>query len=183
MLFESLERREMMAVTASLNKAGTLTIKGTKNADSISFMQTDGTIYASGVKKGVWDANKVHSIVVDLGKGNDTVSFRSLANGGNQALAENLTILTKTKKAGVDTVRLADGHDLTLNGNGHTVYVSSTGTTWLNGVQQTWNPPAPPNPNPPSPNPPAPPDAAADHLVRYACGRHCASKHSGAACM
>ena len=155
MLFESLERREMMAVSASLNKAGTLTIKGTKNADSISFMQTDGTIYASGVKKGVWQASKVHSIVVDLGKGNDTVSFRSLANGGNQALAENLTIFNKA--VGVDTVRLADGHDLTMNGKGQSVYVNSGGTAWLNGVQQTWNPPAPPSPNPPSPNPPAPP--------------------------
>jgi hypothetical protein len=152
MQFESLERREMMAVTAMLNSAGTLTVTGSKKMDSVNFIQSNGTIYVSGANRSFL-ASSVNSIVVDLGKGNDSVSFRSLTNGGNEALAENINVRTTT--SGNDTVRLADGHDLLLTGKGHSAYVSSSGTAWLDGLQQTWSAPTPPAP----PAPSAPPTA------------------------
>jgi hypothetical protein len=149
--YENLERREMMAVTGSL-KSGVLTIKGTKGADTVNFVQTAGVISVAGVKNGSWAANSVNSVVIDLGKNNDSVSFNSLANGGSQALAEYFTV--RTKHVGWDTVHLADGHDVALNGKGHTLTVTPTGVATLNGQVLSWNtPPSPPSP----PTPPAPP--------------------------
>ena len=132
--YENLESREMMAVTATL-KAGTLTVKGTKKADNIAFRQYNGVISIAGVK-GSWAANSVNAIAVDGKNGNDVISFNSLANGGNQALAEY--IVTRPN-IGTDLIHLADGHDLTLTGSSHVVTISASGTEWLDGVALTWN--------------------------------------------
>ena len=135
--YESLERREMMAVTASLSKAGVLSVKGTKKADNVNFVQTAGVITIGGVK-GSWAADRVYSVVIDLGKGNDSVSFNSLSNGGTQALAENITFKSS---AGTDVVHLADGHDVSVSGVGHALFVNTTGTAWLDGVMLSWDTP------------------------------------------
>ena len=153
--YENLEPREMMAVTGSLSKSGILKIKGTKGADSVNFVQTAGMISVAGVKKGTWAADRVNQIVIDLGKGNDSVSFNSLANGGTQALAEYITV--KTKHVGWDTVHLADGHDVSLAGKKRTLTVTPTGVATLDGQLLSWNSPTPPSPSPPAPTPPAPP--------------------------
>lgn len=149
--YEGLERREMMAVSASLNSAGVLVVKGTKKADNVNFVQSGGMITVAGAK-GSFAADRVYAISIDLGKGNDTVSFRSTANGGTQSLAENISFRTSS---GIDTVKLADGHDVLVFAK-HSVYVSSAGMAWLDGIQLTWDDPAPPAPEPqPSPSPPA----------------------------
>ncbi len=95
--FEALEAREMMAVTGSLKK-GVLTVKGTKVADTVNFVQTAGIITISGVK-GAWAADQVGSIVIDMEKGYDVISFDSLANGGTESLAENITVKRPRKIA------------------------------------------------------------------------------------
>jgi hypothetical protein len=162
--YESLERREMMAVTAKLSKAGVLTVKGTSKVDIVNFVQTSGILTVSGAKKGSFDANLVNSIVIDLKKGNDTVSFNSLTNGGNQVIAEVITF--KNTAIGTDVAKLANGNDVSLYGKNHTLYVNASGTAWLDGIQLSWNnpnPPTPPNPNPPTPpnpNPPNPPSGS-----------------------
>lgn len=132
--YESLESREMMAVTGSL-KAGVLNVTGTKKADTINFVQNAGTITISGVN-GSWSADQVNSIVIDLKKGNDTLSFNSLANGGTQSLAENITV---RPSAGVDLIHLADGHDVTLNGIGHSLAVALSGAATLDGQTLSWS--------------------------------------------
>ena len=143
----------MMAVTGTL-KNGVLKIDGTKYADTVNFNQSNGIITVSGVA-GSWSAAQVTSIVINLGKGNDVLSFDSLANGGAEALAENITV-TAAKKEN-DLVHLANGHDVSLIGPiKHTLTVSSTGTATLNGQVLSWDNPTPPDPTPPDPNPPAP---------------------------
>ena len=54
--------------------------------------------------------------MIDLKKGNDYLSLNSIANGGRQALAENITV--NTAKNENDLVRLANGHDVALSGLG-----------------------------------------------------------------
>lgn len=149
----------MMAVTAGLSSAGVLTITGTKNAEQVYLNQNNGYIAVSGVNQ-YWTANQVTSIVFDLGKGNDTVSLDSLSNGGNQAIAENVSV---TPSAGVDVFHFAGGHNVALNGNRHSLSVAANGTVTFDGQVQSWSVPAPtpPAPTPPAPTPNPTPDTTA----------------------
>ena len=122
-------------------KSHVLTVTGTNGNDNLKFYQVKGKIYISGVG-GKFKASKVSSIVVRLQDGDDTVSLNSLANGGNQALAENITIYSQS---GDNTVRLADGHDVAMSG-AHTLQVAVNGTAKLDGVALTFDPPTPPPP-------------------------------------
>ena len=127
-----------------------LKVTGTNGGDNLAFRQTSGKIYISNVV-GAWDASKVKSIIVYLQDGNDYVSFDSLANGGNQALSEAITVRSG---AGNETVRLANGHDVTFSGLGHTLTIATNGTVKLDGQTLSWDDdPTPPPPPPPNPNP------------------------------
>ena len=129
----------MMAVTATL-KGGVLKVKGTKHADTVNFAQVNGSIIIAGC--GAWSANQVNSIVIDLKKGNDTVSLNSIANGGWEALAEDTTI--RAAKNQNDLVHLATGHDVLLNGSPKSLVVTPSGAVSLNGQVLTWNDSTPP---------------------------------------
>jgi hypothetical protein len=131
------------AATAVLKK-GVLTITGTNGADDFRFAQVNGSIFITGVY-GSFSASKVKSIVVVLQSGNDKVSLDSFANGGNQAFAKPLTIYSG---AGTETVRLANGNDVTMNGAGHALHVTAAGAAILDGATLSWQPPAPPPPPP-----------------------------------
>ncbi len=139
----------MLAVSATL-KGGVLKIKGSKAANQVYFNQNNGIIAISGVKN-TFAASQVNSIVINLSKGNDYISLDSLANGGSQALTEAITITSNKKE--FETVHLANGHDVSLNGAGHTLTVAVNGDVTLDGQTLTWN-----NPTPPPPPPPPPPD-------------------------
>lgn len=155
--YENLEKRELMAVTGALRN-GVLTVTGTSKNDVISFRQTAGNVYVSGITT-FWGAWQINSVVIDAGKGNDTVSFDSVSNGGQESLAESITLRTTT--SGTDQVRFPGNHSVSLSGKGHTLTVSNTGVVTVDGAVQSWsnptpdpNPPTPPNPNPnPSPSP------------------------------
>jgi hypothetical protein len=131
---ESLESRELMAVTGSL-KNGILKVSGTKKADTINLRQYNGWVSIAGVNK-AWQAGQINSVVINLGKNNDVLSFNSLANGGNESFAENFNVVSS---AGIDLVHLADGHDVTLNGTGHSLSVALNGTATLDGQVLSWN--------------------------------------------
>ncbi|HVT27789.1 MAG TPA: C2 family cysteine protease, partial [Lacipirellulaceae bacterium] len=80
----------------------------------------------------------------------------SLAHGGTESLAENV-VISSNKKESV-TVHLANGHDVSFGGKGHSLSVSDVGAVTLDG-RTLWDAPAPsPDPSPsPSPSPdPAP---------------------------
>jgi hypothetical protein len=156
--YETLESREVMAAgfTASLNAAGTLNVIGTSNADQINFVQKSGSISIVG-RSGSWAAASVKLIVVDLKGGNDNVSFASVTNGGNQAIAEEIIVVAG---AGTETVRAPSGGTATITGSGKQLSISSAGVTKLDGKVVTLNgqtptptpPPAPPTPPPPASN-------------------------------
>ena len=129
--------------------SGVLKVTGTNAGDNLAFRQTSGKIFISNAV-GSWDASKVKSIIVYLQDGNDHVSFDSLANGGNQALSKTITVRSG---AGNETVHLANGHDVTFSGLGHTLSIATNGTVKLDGQTLSWDddptpPPPPPNPNP-----------------------------------
>lgn len=130
--YEALESRELMAVTAALTSGGILNVIGTESADQINFRQISNAISIIGVS-GSWSADQVKAIVVDLRGGNDVVSFQSSANGGNQAIVEQLSIKAGS---GTDRVRLANGTDIYLSGAGNTLDVATNNTVKLNGVTQ-----------------------------------------------
>jgi len=136
-------------VTATL-ASGVLNVYGTNGNDNIRFAQISGKIYIAGVSTS-FKASKVSSIVVRLQEGDDTVSLHSLANGGNQAMLEYVTVYSQ---AGNNTVRLANGKDVAMNG-AHTLQVDLAGNAKLDGVAVTWDDPAPdPDPTPdPDPDP------------------------------
>jgi hypothetical protein len=131
--FEDLERREMMAVTASLNTAGTLNVTGTQYYDNLRFYQIGTTISLAGV--GSWSAGNVKSINVDLGQGNDAVSFVTLTTSGAKKIAADITV----KSSAGDGVAHFDGHDVKLSGAGHTLTVSAAGVATLDGTALDWN--------------------------------------------
>jgi hypothetical protein len=136
--------------TIASYSSGVLKVTGTNGGDSLAFRQTNGKIYISNVA-GSWSASKVKSIIVYLQDGNDYVSFDSLASGGNQVLSETITVRSG---AGNETVRLANGHDVTFSGLGHTLSIATNGTVKLDGQTLSWdNDPTPPPPTPPNPNP------------------------------
>jgi hypothetical protein len=137
--YEPLESRQLMAVTATLGPDGVLNVFGTKKADQINFVQNADTISISGVG-GSWSADQVSSIVVNGKKGNDIVSFDSLANGGSQSLAENISV---SSSGGTDLIHLAGGHDVTLNGLGHALNIAIDGTATLDGHVLDWSSPSP----------------------------------------
>ena len=154
--YESLEPREVMAagVTAAL-KSGVLTVNATDGNDTVKFYQKNGAIYVSNIG-GYFAASAVSKIVVNVNKGNDVVSFASLSNGGNQGIAEAITV---NSGPGSSRVRLADGHDATFSGAGHVVTIATNGTAALDGRALSWPAPTPPAPTPPAPPAPAPPPA------------------------
>lgn len=142
--YENLESRELMAITTAFS-GGVLTVTGNSLADTVNFRQSNGLISISGLNKS-WNASQVSSISVQLQGGADRLSLNSLANGGNQALAENFTIKSGD---GVDVVRLANGKDVTMSGANHTLTVSTTGVATLDGKRLSWVTPSPsPNPTP-----------------------------------
>jgi hypothetical protein len=149
--YEPLEAREMMAVTGTLSN-GALTIGGSSAAEQIFLNQYNGYIYLSGANK-YFAASQVNSITIDLAKGNDTVSLDSYATGGNESLAENITI--KSGKNESDLVRFS-GHDVAMSGSSaHTLTVNTAGLVKLDGTTLSWSvqtPPAPPSPSSPSTN-------------------------------
>jgi hypothetical protein len=152
--YETLEAREMMAVTGSLSKKGVLKITGSKYADTVNFAQTNGNIVVVGL--GYWSADRVNSIVIDLKKGYDTLSLDSLANGGDSTFSEYFTI--KAAKKETDVVHLGGGHDVSFSGaKKSSLVVTTNGTAALNGQVLSWNNPSPPAPTPPAPTPPTPP--------------------------
>jgi hypothetical protein len=135
-------------VVASL-KSGVLNVSATNGNDNIAFKQIGGKIWINGVI-GSWWASKVKSIVVNLQAGNDIVSLDSLANGGTQLMAENITVKSGS---GNSLVHLANGHDVSLNGPGHTLVVWANGSATLDGQPLSWDNPAPdpdPTPDPPT---------------------------------
>ena len=119
---------------------GLLTVTGTNGADNLKFAQVSGKIYISGVS-GAFSASKVKSIVVRLQDGDDLASLDSLANGGNQTLAE---LTTTYSGVGSEMVHLANGHDVNMNGPGHTLQVAANGTAILDGQTLSWDPDPPP---------------------------------------
>lgn len=137
--FESLERREVMAaaVTASFN-AGVLTVTGTAGNDQINFLQTSNRISVAGIA-GSWAAGDVKSIVVNSLAGDDVVSLNSIANGGNQALAEDFTV---NAGAGSERVKLADGRYVLFSNQ--SFRLTTAGVATVNG--QAIPVPAPPKP-------------------------------------
>ncbi len=114
-----------------------LRVTGTAGADNIQFIQGNGLIGVVGIYN-AWSAAQVNSIVVDLYGGDDRVSLDSVGYGW-QPMAEDFTI---NSGAGTETVRLADGHDVALNGTGHTLKVAASGAATLDGAALTF-PPAP----------------------------------------
>ncbi|HEX5471196.1 MAG TPA: C2 family cysteine protease [Lacipirellulaceae bacterium] len=158
--YEPLEAREMLSATSL--KKGVLKVKGSNHSDYISFKQTAGviTVSVSGASKS-FAANQVSSILITSKKGNDVISFDSLANGGTQTLSEYTTL--QTAKKGSALVHLANGHDATLlSGAKHKLVVSAWGTVAQDGHLLTWSTPSPPpSPDPPTPDPPPSPDPPA----------------------
>jgi Calpain family cysteine protease len=150
--FEPLESRQMMAVSATLTTGGVLNIFGSKYAEQVYFNQSNGYICVSGVSQ-VWSTSQVNAIYVDMGKGNDVVSFNSLGNGGNEALAEGISV---GKIKGKDLFGCAGNHNYLL-GKKNSISQAANGAVTVNGLVQSWSVPTPPNP-PSPPNPPTPPD-------------------------
>jgi hypothetical protein len=130
-------------IAASIDSAGVLTITGTSSADSISLLQSSGTISISGIT-GSWTTTQVKSIVIDLGTGNDYVSLDSKANGGTQTLKEATTIYSG---GGAEHVHVATGHDVYFRGTGHTLQVALTGSATLDGVAVDWTQSSTPPPD------------------------------------
>lgn len=124
---------------AGVLKQGVLTVTDTDGVDDLRFSQVDGMVSVSGVS-GIFTASKVKSIAVWLQDGDDGVSLDSLSNDGNQALAKLVTIYSG---AGSQTVRLADGHDVVLDGVGHTLKVTADGVATLDGEAISWDDPDP----------------------------------------
>jgi hypothetical protein len=151
--------QNLASYASAVLKSGVLTVTGTNGNDNLKFAQVNGNIYITGVA-GSFKASKVSSIIIRLQDGTDNVSLQSLANGGTQALAENVYVYSGP---GSNTVRLANGQDVSMNGAGNFLAVDVYGNAKLNG--QAVVPPAPnptptptptPNPTPtPTPNPPA----------------------------
>jgi hypothetical protein len=107
-----------------------LNVVGTESDDNICFERTNKTITIDGVD-GSWTAKQVKSIVVDLRGGDDFVSLDSLANGGNQALKEKVTIQSG---AGDEEVQLSGDEDVSLSGPGNELVVAAKGQASLNGA-------------------------------------------------
>jgi hypothetical protein len=146
--YENLESRQLMAVTTSLN-GGVLNVIGSAAGETVAFRQTNNAISIAGMKDS-WSASKITTIVVDLKGGADTVSLNSIANGGKQALSENITIKSGV---GTETVHMANGKSVAMSGAGHTLTVSTAGVYKLDGQVLSWNTPTPPPPPPPAPPP------------------------------
>lgn len=144
---ESLERREMMAVSATLN-GSILNVYGSAGSDTINFRQAGGWLAIDGVNN-AWTTAQVSRVDVYLRAGDDTVNL----NG----LTENLLVVAGGNR---ETVRFADGQATSFSGAKDLLVVWDGVLAKLNNsvVYDATNPtpPAPPTPNPPAPTPPAP---------------------------
>jgi len=123
-------------VTATISASGVLTIAGTQLDDKILLKQSAGRISISGVT-GSWRAAAVKSIVINPKDGADVISLDSLANGGTEALAVNITINSGN---GDKIVHLASGEDVHMNGMGHVLTVLADGTASIDGLIFTPSP-------------------------------------------
>jgi hypothetical protein len=123
--------------TAGFN-AGVLTVTGTGGNDQINFRQNGGRISIANVS-GSWTAAEVKSIVVNSLSGNDVVSLNSAANGGAQALVEDVLI---NAGPGSERVRLADGRDVSFSNQTFRLTVSGAATVNGSAIPA----PAPPKP-------------------------------------
>jgi hypothetical protein len=119
-------------------KSGVLTVTGSYGNDNLRFSQSGKYIYISGIG-GKFKASKVSWIVLKLQDGNDNVSLNSLANGGNTALSQNVLVYSQ---AGNNKVRLANGHDVDMNG-AHALLVAPNGTAKLDGQTLSFVDPPP----------------------------------------
>ena len=118
-------------VMASLNAAGVLNVVGTAGDDHLYLRQIGKDVSIEGVS-GSWSTSKVKSIAVDLRDGgNDYISINSLANGGNKALKEQVTVLSG---AGQQHVLTNDGHDVYFTGVGSQLQLPAGGGAALNGT-------------------------------------------------
>jgi hypothetical protein len=124
-MFETLESRRLLAATATVT-SGTLTVTGTPQSDAIKIIQTEKNLV---VRVGTHQINKftatsVTKIVVNAGKGNDSVllDFTTLS-----------TPATISGGLGDDTIRTSGGAD-SINGNaGNDNIYSSAGNDTVNG--------------------------------------------------
>jgi hypothetical protein len=141
---ETLERREMMAVSATLY-GGVLNVYGSAGDDTVNFRQAGGWLAIDGVYN-AWTTAQVSRVDLYLRSGNDSVAM----NG----LAENLVVV-----AGGNTksVRFGDGSQTSFSGSNDLLLVWGGALAKINGNTVYDNtspaPPAPPSP----PTPPAPP--------------------------
>ncbi len=120
---------------------GVLTVTGTSGDDDLRFLQSNGWFGLQGGAIGWYSASTVQSVVINLGGGDDYVTLESLSNGGKQALSSTYTV---NSGAGNETVRLANGNDVSFSGTGHQLVTSSTGTTTLDGQVLDFGDPNPP---------------------------------------
>ena len=86
--FEQLEARDVPAVSLSLSAAGVLSVNGTISNDSITVRESGGRISVSGVSR-TYYAGNVNSLVVNAGKGNDTVNLYGLTSAWTKAITVN----------------------------------------------------------------------------------------------
>jgi Ca2+-binding RTX toxin-like protein len=121
-------------LTSSLSKGGTLTVRGTGNADAIIVThQSDGRIYLATTRKGGqtrllygYKAKNVKAVWIDAGGGNDYVYCQEVygricfINGqaGNDTLVGSDYTDDITGGSGNDTIRAYDGNDLVDAGDG-----------------------------------------------------------------
>lgn len=124
-MFETLESRRLLAVTATVT-GGTLTVTGTNQGEVIKILESGKNMEVRvgdrQLKK--FTASSITKIVVNAGKGNDSVllDFTTLS-----------TPATISGGLGNDTIRTSGGAD-SINGNGgnDNIY-SSAGNDTVNG--------------------------------------------------
>ena len=144
---ESLETRQLMAasLTASISK-GVLKVEGTKNADVIKVLQTNGNISVSGLKisdggKNVDNvaATRVSRIEVYGLEGDDNIRLDSLNIGGKQAITKPALVygglnndqITGTDAA--DSLYGGDGNDKIWGEKGNDFLYGEAGADQLSG--------------------------------------------------
>ena len=144
--YEPLEAREMMAVvTGSLKKrrAQNHGHEVRRHRQLCAERRRRSTI--AGV--GSWSASQVNSIVIDLKKGNDTLSLNSLANGGGKPSPNTSRSTPPRTKTTSSISPMAT--TLSLNGSAKKHSSSQpTARPALNGQLLSWNTPTPPAPRP-----------------------------------
>lgn len=117
--FEQLETRDVPAVSFSLSAAGVLSVNGTIGNDSIVLHQSGGKITVTGSTRS-FNASSVSALVVNAGKGNDTVNLYGLTQSWTKAITVN-------SAAGTDNVKLLDGRWTQLRGLNQSLKIAASG--------------------------------------------------------